>query len=51
MLNLSFNQYINRITSNANKTLGFLKHNIRTKNSGVPEAANKTLLSPHVEYA
>ena len=49
--NFNFNQYINRITSSANKTLGFLKRNIRTKNAGVREAAYKSLLRPHVEYA
>ena len=48
--NLNFNTYISRITSNANKTLGFLKRNIRTKHSGVREAAYQTLLRPLVEY-
>ena len=33
--NLNFKNHINGITSNANKTLGFLKTNIRVKNPGV----------------
>ena len=49
--NLNFNQHINKITSNANKTLGFLKRNIRTKNADVRRAAYKSLLRPQVEYA
>ena len=49
--NLNFQQHINRITSNANRTLGFLKRNITVKNPGVHEAAYQTLLRPQAEYA
>ena len=49
--NLNFNAHIKRITSSANKTLGLLKRNIRTKHTGIHEAAYQTILSPHVEYA
>ena len=51
--NLNFKQHINQITctSNANRTLGFLKRNIRVKNPCVREAAYQTLLRPQVEYA
>ena len=49
--NLNFKNHINRITSNANKTLGFLKRIIRVKNPGAHEAAYQTLLRPQVEYA
>ena len=49
--NLNFKQHINRITENANKSRGFFKRNIRTKNPGVHEAAYQTLLRPQVEYA
>ena len=38
-VNLNFNTHINRITSNANKSLGFLKPNIRCKHPGVREAS------------
>ena len=49
--NLNFNTHIDRITSNATKTLGFLKRNIGTKHLGVREAAYKTLLKHQIEYA
>ena len=49
--NLNFKQHINRITSNANRTFGFLKRNIRVKNPCVREAAYQTLLRPQVKYA
>ena len=49
--NLKFNKHINRITSNAYNTLGFLKRNVRTKNHVFRKAAYKTLLRPQVEYA
>ena len=48
---LSFNTHISRITTNANKTLGFLKRNITTKNENVKELAYKSLVRPQVEYA
>ena len=49
--NLIFNQHISRISSDANKTLAFLKRNLRTKNPDVREAAYKSLIRPQVEYA
>ena len=50
-VNLNFNTHINRITSNANKSLGFLKRNIRYKHPGVREAAYKTVIWPQLEYS
>ena len=44
--NMNFNTHINRITSNANKSLGFIKRNIKTKHPGVREAAYKTIVRP-----
>ena len=32
-------------------SLGFIKHNIKTKHPGVPEAAYKTIVRPQLEYA
>ena len=49
--NLSFNQHIDMITSNANTTLGFLKRNTKTKNPGVREVAYQPILRSQVEYA
>ena len=49
--NLSWGSRIDRITGTANKTLGFVKRNIRIKMSGVREAAYTTLVRPQLEYA
>ena len=48
---LSWNTHINRISTNANRTLGFLKRNIKTKNTAIRTAAYQTLVRPQVEYA
>ena len=49
--NLSWGSHVDRITNSANKTLGFIKRNVRTKMSGVREAAYNTLIRPQLEYA
>ena len=36
---LSWNTHINQITANANRTLGFLKRNIKTQYTGIRTAA------------
>ena len=41
---LGFSYHVNRITSNAQKHLGFLKRNIKTTYSGIREAAYKTIV-------
>ena len=48
---LSFTQHINRTTTNAFKSLGYLKRNILTKNPAIREAAFKTIVRPQVGYA
>ena len=48
--NLNCNTHINRITSNANKFLGFIKRNIRRKHPGVHEGALQTIVWPQIEY-
>ena len=48
---LNWNSHISRITTNANKTLGFIKRNIVTKNENVKTLAYKTLVRPQLEYA
>ena len=48
---LKFNTHISRITSNANRSLGFIKRNVITKNEKVKELAYKSLVRPQVEYA
>ena len=48
---LSWNTHINNITSTANKTLGFLKRNVVTKNKDIKTMAYNSLVRPQVEYA
>ena len=42
---------INRITGNANRTLGFLKRNIKIKLPRMRETAYNSLVRPQLEYA
>ena len=49
--NLNFSTHINRISSNANKSLGFIKRNIKTTHTYVREAAYKITVRPELEYA
>ena len=48
---LSWNSHMDRITVKVNRTLGFLKRNIKTKQSKVREMAYNTLVRPQLEYA
>ena len=48
--NLNFKTHTNRISSNANKSLGFINRIIKTKHTGVREAAYKTIVRPQLEY-
>ena len=48
--NLNFNSHIQRISSNANKSLGYIKRSIRPTHPGIREAAYKTLVRPQFEY-
>ena len=48
---LSWNSHIDRITGNANCTLGFIRRNIHTKLPKVRETAYNTLVQPQLEYA
>ena len=47
---LTWNSHINKISSNANKTLGFLKWNNKTKMSRIWGIALNTLMRPQLEY-
>ena len=46
-----FFTHINQITSNANRSLGFVKRKIRITNQSVKALDYKTLVRPQVEYA
>ena len=48
---LTWNTHIKEILTKANRTLGFVKRNVRTKNKLFKELANKTFVRPKLEYA
>ena len=47
---LTWNTHIKEILGKANRTLGFVKRNVKTKNQSVKELAYKTFVRPKVEY-
>ena len=49
--NLTFNNHIQKICTSANRSVGFIKRNIRTKSRDISEMAYKTLVRPLVEYS
>ncbi|KAK3106442.1 hypothetical protein FSP39_020186 [Pinctada imbricata] len=48
---LTWDTHVNNITNKANKTLGFIKRNIKTRHTQTRETAYKTLVRPQLEYA
>ena len=48
---LNWNAHISSITAKANRTLGFVKRNVKTRNEETKELAYKTMVRPQVEYA
>ena len=48
---LTWNDHIQNMVTSANKTLGFLRRNIRTKDSSIREIAYITLVRPIHEYS
>ena len=48
---LSWYTHISNITTSANRTLGFVKRNVLTKNKGIKTMAYNSLVSPQLEYA
>ena len=48
---LTWNSHIDRVIANANRTLGFIRRNIKTKMPKVREAAYNSLVRPQLEYA
>ena len=43
--------HISRITNTANKSLGFLRRNLRKQNTSIRENAYKAIVRPQLEYA
>jgi hypothetical protein len=50
-LNLKWNKHIDNITSNGNKSLGFLKRNIKVANTEIKSRAYQALVRPKLEYS
>ena len=48
---LSGNSHIDRVVNNANRTLGYIRRNIKCQNTDVRESAYNTLVKPQLEYA
>ena len=49
--NLSWSQHIGNISAKANKTLGFLRRNLKISSKTVKELAYKTFVRPILEYS
>ena len=49
--NLKWNLHYDNIISNANKSLGFLKRNLRVSNTDIKSRAYQTLVLPKLEYS
>ena len=47
---LGWNTHINKIAADANRTLGFVKRNVQTKNKDTRTLAYNSLVRPQVEY-
>ena len=48
---LKWNHYVQNVTTKANRTLGYIRRNIRTKHKGIRQTAYQTLVRPQLEYA
>ena len=49
--NISLNTNVDRITANANRSLEFIKRNVKTKAPHIREMAYQYLVRPKLEYA
>ena len=48
---LSWKSHVTRISNTANKSLGFLRRNLKAKNPQLGERAYKAIVRPQLEYA
>ena len=48
---LKWDKHVENVSKSASRSLGFIKRNIKTKNTKVREAAYKTMVRPKLEYA
>lgn len=49
--NIKWNSHIDRVVGNANRSLGYIRRNIKCKNRDVRESAYNTIVRPQLEYA
>ena len=49
--NLTWNDHIQKVSTSGNRTLGFCKRNIRSKNPAIRSTAYKALVRPVLEYS
>ena len=49
--NLKWSTHVDRITANANRSLGFIRRNVKTKSPQIREMAYQSLVRPQLEYA
>ena len=49
--NISWNSHIGRVVGNANRSLGYIRRNIKSKSKDVRESAYNTIVMPQLEYA
>ena len=49
--NLKWYRHIDNITTKANRTIGFLRQNLKIRSKKIKEKAYKALIRPFVEYA
>ena len=49
--NISWTSHIDRVVGNANRSLGYIRRNIKSKDQEVRESAYNTLVRPQLEYA
>ena len=48
---LKWNHHVQNVNTKANRTLGYIRRNIRTKHKGIRQTAYQTLVRPQLEYA
>ena len=48
---MSWNAHVTRVAANGNRSLGFIKRNVKTKSPKVREMAYQILVRPQLEYA
>ena len=48
---LKWNHHVQNVTTKANRTLGYIRRNIRTKHKSIRQTTYQTLVRPQLKYA